>query len=392
MRILYHHRTRATDAQKVHILEMITAFRDSGHHVSVASLVKTEDKQAEPEQEAREAPWKRLMRKIPLAYELVQLGYNLFGIPWLVYKIRHARPDFIYERYSLLNASGVIAARLTGKPIVLEVNSPLALEMSRENEVRAGGFASWMERRICGAATKVIVVSNPLRRIMIQNGVPESKLVLLPNGVNLARFRTIGDGYALRDSRGIGNRKVIGFVGWFRAWHGLEFLLQAFCKSGLSGTNTVLLLVGDGPAAGGLRDYVNRMRLADSVIFTGPVSHEDIPSYVDLFDIAVQPAANEYCCPMKILEYMGLAKAIIAPAQENIEELLEGGRNAVLFRPGQVESLANALAMLAADPVLRSQIGKRALQTIYERGLLWESNAQKVVELLQVEPSLVAYE
>ena len=54
--------------------------------------------------------------------------------------------------------------------------------------------------------------------------------------------------------------------------------------------------------------------------------------------------------------------------------------------------LANALAMLAADPVLRSQIGKRALQTIYERGLLWESNAQKVVELLQVEPSLVAYE
>ena len=158
------------------------------------------------------------MRKIPLAYELVQLGYNLFGIPWLLYKIHRARADFIYERYSLLNASGVIAARLTGKPIVLEVNSPLALEMSRENELRAGGFASWMERRICGAATKVIVVSNPLRRIMIQNGVPESKLVLLPNGVNLARFRAIADGYALRDSRGIGNRKVIGFVGWFRAW------------------------------------------------------------------------------------------------------------------------------------------------------------------------------
>ena len=173
---------------------------------------------------------------------------------------------------------------------------------------------------------------------------------------------------------------------------GLEFLLQAFCKSGLSGSNAVLLLVGDGPAAGGLRDYVNRMRLTDSVIFTGPVAHEDIPSYVDLFDIAVQPAANEYCCPMKILEYMGLAKAIIAPAQENIEELLEGGMNAVLFRPGQVESLASALAMLAADPVLRSQIGKRALQTIYERGLLWESNAQKVVEMLQAEPSLVAYE
>jgi len=392
MRILYHHRTRATDAQKVHILEMITAFRDSGHHVSVASLVKTEHKQVEPEQEAREAPWKRLMRKIPLAYELVQLAYNLFGIPWLLYKIHRTRADFVYERYSLLNASGVIAARLTGKPIVLEVNSPLALEMSRENEVRAGGFASWMERRICCAATKVVVVSNPLRRIMIRNGVPEFKLVLLPNGVNLARFRAIADGHALRDSRGIGNRTVIGFVGWFRAWHGLEFLLQAFCKSGLSGSDAVLLLVGDGPAAGRLKDYVQRMRLGDSVIFTGPVSHEDIPSFVELFDIAVQPAANEYCCPMKILEYMGLAKAIIAPAQENIEELLEGGRNAVLFRPGEVESLAGALAMLAADPALRSQIGKRALQTIYERGLLWESNAQKVVEMLQAEPSLVAYE
>src|SRR5689334_14882726 len=107
MRILYHHRTRATDAQKIHILEMVTAFRELGHEVTIASLVKTESRSDEPEREAKESGWKKLLQRIPFASELVQLTYNLFAIPWLLSKIRSSRADFIYERYSLLNFSGV---------------------------------------------------------------------------------------------------------------------------------------------------------------------------------------------------------------------------------------------------------------------------------------------
>src|SRR5579862_10010420 len=105
MKILYHHRTRATDAQKVHILEMVGAFRELGHEVTVASLVETENQSSEPDRDARGSRWKSLLRRIPFSMEVVQLGYNLFAIPWLLSKIRSSRPDFIYERYSLLNFS-----------------------------------------------------------------------------------------------------------------------------------------------------------------------------------------------------------------------------------------------------------------------------------------------
>ncbi|HEY1754878.1 MAG TPA: glycosyltransferase family 4 protein [Bryobacteraceae bacterium] len=388
MTILYHHRTRATDAQKVHILEMIEAFRALGHQVTIASLVETENQSSEPDRDTKESGLKKLLRRIPFSSELVQLGYNLFAIPWLLSKIRSSHAEFVYERYSLFNFSGVAAAAILGRPIILEVNSPLALEMSREREIRARGLAAWMERVICNAATKVVVVSGPLRRIMIENGVHESKLCLMPNGVNLRRFVVNSDG-KLRESLRIGDRVVIGFVGWFKRWHGLELLLEAFQQSGLGRGKAALLLVGDGPAMGELKDYTSKAGLQTSVIFTGPVSHEAIPAYLDIVDIAVQPAANEYCCPMKILEYMGLGKAIVAPRQENIEELLDDGRDAKLFSPGDVGSFASALAALATDPELRSSIGQSALRTIHERELLWESNARRVLELVHPERSVL---
>jgi glycosyltransferase involved in cell wall biosynthesis len=392
VKILYHHRTRATDAQKVHILEMTAAFRQLGHDVTIASLVETEKRSSEPEREAKDSGLKKLFQRIPFSSELVQLGYNLFAIPWLCSKIRGSRPDFIYERYSLLNFSGVAAAALMRKPIVVEVNSPLALEMSREKEIRASKFAAWLERVICNSATKVVVVSGPLRRIMMENGVHESKLYLMPNGVNLHRFVS-NPGNTPADSLAIRSRTVIGFVGWFRRWHGLELLLEAFHASDLwRDGRAALMLVGDGPAMPELREYVASNGLEDSVIFAGAVSHEDIPAYLNLVDIAVQPAANEYCCPMKIIEYMGLGKAIVAPRQENIEELLSDGRTAILFQPGDTAGFARALAALVDDSVLRSRVGESAFRAIHERGLLWEANAQRVVDMFQPTGGVLVYD
>jgi glycosyltransferase involved in cell wall biosynthesis len=247
-----------------------------------------------------------------------------------------------------------------------------------------------MERIICNSATRVIVVSGPLRRIMIENGVHDSKLYLMPNGVNLGRFKADG-GKGLAESLGIRDRVVIGFVGWFRRWHGLERLLEAFCASGLGNGQAVLMLIGDGPATEELKDYVSKANLQNSVIFTGAVSHDEIPAYLGVVDIAVQPAANEYCCPMKIIEYMGQGKAIVAPCQENIEELQDNGRNAVLFQPGDAAGMARALTELVTDSSLRTRIGQSALRAIHERGLRWEANAQKVVEMAQPSKPALAY-
>jgi glycosyltransferase involved in cell wall biosynthesis len=382
MRVVYHHRTRSTDAQRIHILEIVRAFESLGHQVEIISLVHPETAQSDAERDAGEAAWKKLVRRIPWGYEAVQLGYNLVGIPMLIVGLLRKRADFIYERYSLFNFTGVFVARLFRIPIVLEVNSPFALEQKRDGDIRSFRFAMWTEKVICNAARCVVVVSSPLRRIMIESGIRPEKLVVMPNGINLDHFQRECDTGELRRRLNLRGRTVIGFVGWFRNWHGLDLLLQAFHQAQLGPQGASLMLIGDGPEMPNLRQYVEANGLADYVVFTGPLPHEQVPPYLALIDIAVQPAANEYCCPMKILEYMGMSKPMIAPRQENIEELVRDGDQGYLFTPGDVDSMASALSRLARDPTAIQSMGRRSLQAISERGYLWTSNAQRVIDVV----------
>jgi glycosyltransferase involved in cell wall biosynthesis len=382
MNIIYHHRTRSTDAQRIHILELVQAFEQLGHSVRVVGLIPPETGQRDGSRDAREAVWKRLIRRIPFGYEFAQLAYNLVGLPLLLIPLLTKRNvDFIYERYALFNFSGVIAARLLRIPVVLEVNSPFALEQIRDKDIRSVRLAQWAEAKVCNMASRVIVVSSPLRRLLENAGVKSDKLTVMANGVDLERFREGTATAELRERLQLSGFRVIGFVGWFRSWHGLELLLEAFRSSNLRALKTKLLLIGDGPAMRDLKQFTEAHGLTDSVLFTGPLPHDQVPPFLDLIDIAVQPAANEYCCPMKIIEYLALGKPIVAPAQENIEEIL-GDHETAFFSPGDAASLARVLEGLISNPDRLQEMSYGAKMAIHKRGLLWQSNAQRVIELL----------
>jgi glycosyltransferase involved in cell wall biosynthesis len=382
MRILYHHRTRATDAQRVHITEMAGAFRELGHSVTIVSLVRSEGESPNLSKGARPAGWQNLVRRIPFAYEIVQLGYNAIGIPFLLWKALSTPLDFIYERYSLFNFTGVFVAKLLSKPIVLEVNSPFALEQYRDGHIRAFRLANWTEKIICNAATHVIVVTESLRQIMVLNGVRPKHLIVMNNGVNLAHLSLRSDSTALRRRLGLESKVVIGFIGWFRNWHGLDLLIDAFYLGHLSSKGVVLLLVGDGPDMKRIRRQVTRLQIGDFIMLTGALPRSVVPEYLALFDIAVQPAANEYCCPMKLLEYMALAMPIVAPRQPNVQELLREPEEAILFSPGDTMALASALGDLVADPLRANSLGKHARSAIEGRKFWWTGNAERVVQLI----------
>ncbi len=385
MKIIYHHRTRSTDAQRIHIQEIVRAFQDLGNEVRVVSLVPLETEQENPERDAGEAAWKKLARRIPFAYELAQLGYNLVGIPLLLWQILHGGADFIYERYALFNFAGVIAAKLCRIPLVLEVNSPFALEQGRDRDIRAVGFARWTELRICGMASHVIVVSTTLARLMQAAGVAPGKIVVMANGISPADFQPRSADPDLQKQLGIAGAVVIGFIGWFRKWHGLELLVDAFHRSGLAASGVKVLLIGDGPAMPDLRQFVEEHNLGGSVIFTGPLRHADVPRYLNVIDIAVQPAANEYCCPMKILEYMALGKPIVAPRQDNITEIVREREEGTFFAPGDANGLARAITELAVDESRRARMGANARAAIVKRGYLWSVNAQRVLDMVRLQ-------
>ena len=379
MKILYHHRTQSEDAQGVHIHEMVKAFVDLGHDVCVVSPAMggtTEKKNIL----GSILGW--LARKVPLwVYELMGIVYNFYGFWLLCRTIRREGPDLIYERYSLNSFCGMWASKRYRIPIVLEVNAPLFREQSDLNRLFFKRFAQFSERWICSRSTWTIVVSSVMRGILIKEGIPEKSLVVMHNGIDPSKFHLDVSGKTVRQRYSLSGKIVIGFIGWFRPWHGIEMLLEVFYKENLADKGVSLLLVGDGPAYPQLYKYAQEKELLGAVKFTGAVKSEEIPEHIAAMDIAVQPSATIYACPMKILEYMGMAKCIVAPRQDNIEELLTHEETGFLFQADDQESLGRALLGLLENPEKKDVIGKNAYLSIYKRGLTWEDNAKRVVAL-----------
>jgi glycosyltransferase involved in cell wall biosynthesis len=380
MRILYHHRTQAEDAQGIHISEMINAFRMSGHPVDLVALVELDEKR---EKKTKGKRWEQVALSVPnLVYELMELAYNLYGYRNLCRQIRKKKPDLIYERYSLNTFCGIWASRRFGIPIVLEVNAPLYYEQRKLGKLTFESVARFSERWICSNSTRTIVVSEVMKKMLEEEGVPPAQMTVMQNGINPKEFHLGISGEAIRKQYGIEGKVVVGFVGWFRPWHGLEMLVKMMHEAGLSEKNVCLLLVGDGPAYRDLYRYAEEHGLESSVIFTGPVKRPEMAAHIAAMDIAVQPSATEYACPMKIMEYMAMGKCIVAPDQPNIQEILQDRVNGYLFKPGDPERFKTALLEALQDEGARKKIGRSAYETIYQRKYLWSANAEETLNLV----------
>lgn len=383
LKILYHHRTQLGDAQGIHVHEIIRAFRSLGHQVQVVALV---DSQNHLKKTTTLGMWSWLREKTPnVFYDVLSLMYNIVGFFMLVRGVMRERPDFIYERYALNNYSGVLAAIFWKIPIVLEVNSPLVLEQSKLNQLVLKRVSRFFEKWICSHATRVLVVTEVLKSIMVAQGIPMDKITVMPNGIDSEVFNPKVSGQELRKQYGFDHKIVIGFVGWFRQWHGLEILLEIVHEAYLSQKNVRLLLVGDGPAFQNLFQYAQSYDLSSVVTFTGPIKHAEIAAHIAAMDIAVQPSAPSYACPMKIIEYMGMGKCILAPDQPNVRELIVQGVTGELFHPEDKASLLQALIGLVNNHRKRELLGRKALESLQRRGLYWSHNAEKVISLVSQE-------
>jgi glycosyltransferase involved in cell wall biosynthesis len=396
VKILYHHRTRAGDAQGIHIAEMARAFRARGHEVVEVALVAA-GTEAQADAHGRDgsglaAVASALARRLPLPLrEGMELAYNAVAYRRISRAIRRERPDFVYERYAANTFAGLAAARRHGIPLVLEVNAPLALEKAQDGDLCFERLTRSIERRLCSAADVTIAVTAELAHILEWTGVPAGKAVVMPNGVRreFCARRVEADVAALRARWGVpAGAVVVGFVGWFRPWHGLERLLAAAASPAWRAAGIHLVLAGDGPA----RETVEEAArvLEGGVTLCGPVARGEIETALAAFDIAIQPAVTPYACPMKILEYMAAGRAIVAPGAPNVRELLVHGETAWLCSDGPqptAEELKSGVLRLACDPGLRRRLGEAARAQIFARGLLWEENARRVEELIAALPA-----
>lgn len=381
MKIIYHHRTLGDGAEGIHIAEMVNAFRQLGHEVL---LLGPGVKKKTGEEPTKKYAWMKKIFRGP-TYEMIELAYNVFGYMTLCRAIREFKPDLIYDRYVTFNYSAVAAGRKYDLPVFLEVNAPLAYERDKEPDetLYMKKLAYMIERKVCSDSARTIVVSTPLKAYLVSVGVPENHIHILPNGVNMEKFFPRPKSSALMRELQVKNKDiVIGFVGILRPWHGIDILLEAFKDVSQDIADCKLLLVGDGPIRNDIERKINELELHGKLFITGRVPHEKVGNYVALFDIAVSPKATFYASPMKIIEYMAQAKAIVAPDMPNIRDLIRGGIDGALFQPGNVGSMAGVIRKLILDKPLREKMGQRALISV-EKRLNWINNARFILQEYQ---------
>jgi glycosyltransferase involved in cell wall biosynthesis len=376
MKILYHHRVGSKDGQLVHIEEIVRALRALGHEVVVIgpAAMKNTDFGADS----------GLVRRLkdhlpPSLYELLELAYGAMAFVrlWLAY--RHERPDIIYERYNLYLLAGAWLKRLTGVPLLLEVNAPLVAERSQFDQLTNKRIAQWAERSAWRSASYVLPVTRVLAGEIGRAGVDAQRVVVIQNGVGTEFLQGTGNGARVKKKFDLEDCLVLGFTGFIREWHRLERVVDFIAREKTDRVRA--LFVGTGPAVAELQQHAAVQGVADRVIFAGLIPREEIVDYVAAFDVALQPHVVPYASPLKLFEYMALGRAIVAPATANIREVLSNGEDALLFDPDDASAFGAALEQLCDDAALRERLGRAARATLERKGFTWADNARRIVAL-----------
>jgi glycosyltransferase involved in cell wall biosynthesis len=285
-------------------------------------------------------------------------------------------PDLIYVRASILSTAGIELAAQTVRPLVVELNTPLADEQENYRSGALGSLYRAAEQELLRAATAVVVVSHTLAMHAQRLGVDPARILTLPNAIDPTRFTP-------RSAEP--RTPVLGFVGGLRAWHGVNLLPEVLALVRKRVQHARLVIAGDGPLRSELERQSQALGLADSVTFLGAVDHDQMPNVIRSFSVALAPYPpldhDFYFSPMKVFEYMGCGVPVVASNVGQIGQLVSHQRNAILVEPGDVAGLADACCELLLDPRTASRIGQSGAELVHHR-YTWDHNAETLLSAL----------
>ena len=226
-------------------------------------------------------------------------------------------------------------------------------------------FETYIDKIVSRNADLVITVSNEIGEYICGLGVPSKKIVTIPMGISASSFELkLKDREEVRCELGIRRTAfVIGYIGRIDSpSKRVDTLLRAFSVIHTKPcTNSFLVVVGD-DVNGNLENRVRSMGV-QSVILTG--FRKDVKRILAGLDVFVLPSLSEGC-PFSLLEAMAGGKAIVASDIPSIREIVEDGKEALLFNPREVNALVRALSRLCNNEDLRNALGKSARKKVLQ--------------------------
>jgi PEP-CTERM/exosortase A-associated glycosyltransferase len=254
---------------------------------------------------------------------------------------RAERPDLIHAHSPALNGlPAVRAGRALGLPVVYEVrafweDAAADLGRLREGDLRYR-LTRALETHVLRRADAVTTLCQGTRDDIVARGIPAEKVTIIPNAVDVAAFSPVRRiDAALQQRLGLGGMLVLGFIGSFYRYEGLELLVAALPELRASHPDLRLLLVGGGLEEAALRAQVARLGLEDAVIMPGRVPHAEVSAYYDLVDLFVYPRRRmrltDLVTPLKPIEAMANGRLVAASDVGGHREIVEDGVNGYLF-------------------------------------------------------------
>lgn len=275
--------------------------------------------------------------------------------------------EVIIERETSFGA-GAIASIFTKKPMIFELIGP-----------RYSRLSFYRAKKILAYTKSMIHDSLSLEKLVLVSAAVDVE-IFNPN----SSFRKV-----IREKYGFQDSVVIGYVGTFARWHGIEELIEASEKVLEQFSDVKFLMVG--PYFQYAKELVHKRGTANAYLFTGPVRYWDVAKYINAADILVapyNPAKTELRrkygigSPLKVFEYMACGKPVITTSVAPITQIVQNGKNGILVPPGDSLALAGAIIHLIEEPELREQIGKAAKEEV-EKHYSWKTFAMNLERVLK---------
>lgn len=303
-------------------------------------------------------------RRIPLVeYQLSTFkSFNaLVQQARLARYLRHHAVDIVHTYSFYGNVFAIPPGRLAAPVVVASIRDrgPYLTAMQRR-----------VQRHVCRLADCVLVNADAVKDWLLADGYDASKILVIPNGVDLRRFRG-SDAAATRRSLGIPDgARLVGVVSRLSRLKGIEHFLQAAALLSADDDNIRFVIVGE-PSPINDRGYLDELAnlaqtlgIAGQVVFTG--LRFDVPALMSAFDVAVMPSQDEALSNV-LLESMAAGTPVVATNVGGTSEAVRDGVNGVLVPPARPDLLAGAIEQLLRAPALARQLGCQARKTIEER-------------------------
>ena len=305
---------------------------------------------------------------------------------------RNWRPDVLHAHSpALCGQAAVLAGRRLGIPVVYEIRA-FWEDAAVGNGTGTAGSIKYrltrgLESHVAAQADAIVTICEGLRRDLIARGTDPARITVMPNGVDLEMFGTPAPrDVALADRLGLGSGPVIGFIGSFYDYEGIDDLIAAMPLLIESEPDARLLLVGGGPMEQALRASAASSSAAHAIHFVGRVPHEEVERYYALIDIMAYPRKKsrltDLVTPLKPLEAMAQGKLVAASDVGGHRELIADGVTGVLFAPDSPAACADALGRLLATPESWNayrEAGRSHVQTRHD----WARNVERYRDVYQ---------